>query len=250
MFHSSLSSMGTVEGGPNTVIDGFLDAVGPRGTVAVPTLCQSQPQDRPNALETWNIRTSPSYVGLITETFRLRPDAIRSDHFTHSVAAIGARAAELTADHGAFGLRPGPFGERAFAKASPWQRFVDWNAAYCFVGVTFRVNTMVHYVESLIVERALDRIEPAGRAQAAAKVVGWLKPGVWPTVRVEDREIIERMLADRDVVRYGKIGSATLHCARARPMVQNWVEIMEAAPAKWFPAEFMAWLASLPLRRA
>ena len=39
LFHSSLSSMGTVVGGPDAVIDGFLDAVGPEGTVAVPTLC-------------------------------------------------------------------------------------------------------------------------------------------------------------------------------------------------------------------
>jgi len=35
MFHSSMKSMGTVVGEPDTVIDGFLDAVGPTGTVAV-----------------------------------------------------------------------------------------------------------------------------------------------------------------------------------------------------------------------
>ena len=40
MFHSSLSSMGWVVGGADTVIDGFLDAVGPHGTVVVPTLCR------------------------------------------------------------------------------------------------------------------------------------------------------------------------------------------------------------------
>ena len=110
MFHSSLSSMGTVVGGPDTVIDGFLDAVGPTGTVAVPTLCNWKPEEQRLVFPRWDPRTTPSYVGIISETFRKRPEAVRSDHATHSVAAIGARAAELTADHGAGGLRLGPFG--------------------------------------------------------------------------------------------------------------------------------------------
>jgi len=45
MFRSSLKSMGHVVGGPNAVIDGFLQAVGPEGTVAVPTLWWNGTQD-------------------------------------------------------------------------------------------------------------------------------------------------------------------------------------------------------------
>jgi len=241
-FHSSLSSMGTVVGGPDTVIDGLLDAVGPEGTVAVPTLCNWQPDEQHLVFERWNPDTSPSYVGLITETFRLRPDAVRSDHPTHSVAAIGRRAAELTAGHGAAGYRPGPFGERAFARESPWERLFRWNAAYCFIGVTFCVCTMVHYVESLIVERALERAAPEARERMREKVVGWMKPGVWPGIRVEDREVIEGMLAERGIVRYGRIGSAAFRCARARPMVNEWIAIVEREPRKWCPEEFVEWL--------
>lgn len=246
MFHSSLSSMGTVDGGPNTVIDGFLDAVGPQGTVAVPTLCNWKPEEHHFVFDRWNPKTSPSYVGIITETFRLRPDAVRSDHATHSVAAIGARAAELTADHGAGGLRPGPFGDKAFAGVSPWERFVQWNVAYCFVGVTFRVNTMVHYVESLIVERALGRADAETRSRLLEQVQGWLKPGVWPTIRVDRREDIEKMLAEKGLVRYGKIGSATLRCVRARPMVDGWIEIVERDAKDWFPEDFVEWLRKVP----
>ena len=33
LFHSSLSSMGRVYGGPNAVIEGVIQAVGPEGTV-------------------------------------------------------------------------------------------------------------------------------------------------------------------------------------------------------------------------
>ena len=242
MFHSSLSSMGTVIGGPNTVIDGLLDAVGPTGTVAVPTLCNWAVEEKPAVFGRWSPAKSPSYVGRISETFRNRADAVRSDHATHSVAAIGARARELTEGHGAGRLRPGPFGDRAFAGESPWQRFVDWNAAYCFIGVNFRVNTMVHYVETMVVMRALAGLTGAAQAQLASQVEGWLRPGVWPRIRIDDREVAEKALAREGMVRYGDIGSATLICARAEPMVERWLIMLEADPERWFPTGFMEWL--------
>jgi len=242
MFHSSLSSMGTVVDGPNTVIDGFLEALGPDGTVAVPTLCNWTREDQGLVFGRWDPATSPSYVGAITETFRQRPDAVRSDNPTHSVAAVGARAAELTADHGAAGLRPGPFGEKAFAAASPWERFFQWNASYCFVGVDFRVNTMVHFVESLVVERALQRVAPRKRARLVKKVSGWMRPGVWPTVRITDRLIIQQILEEQGVLRRGRIGSATLLRTPARPMVNEWLGVMESEPEAWFTDDFLKWL--------
>ena len=78
MLHSSLSSMGTVVGGTHAVIDGLLDAVGSTGTLAIPTLCNWTPEKQHLSPEIWKPRTSPSYVGLIGEPFRLRREAIRS----------------------------------------------------------------------------------------------------------------------------------------------------------------------------
>lgn len=240
-FHSSLSSMGTVVGGPDTVIDGFLDAVGPEGTVAVPTLCNWAPDEQHLVFERWDPDTSPSFVGAITEAFRARPEAIRSDHATHSVAAIGARAEELTAGHGSGGPRPGQFSETAFAHQSPWQRLVDWNAAYCFIGVTFRVCTMVHYVEAVLAERMIQRAHPDIRPRLLDELAGWMKPGPFPSIRIEDREVIEEMLAARGIVRYGQIGSATFTRARARPMVAEWIATVEANPDMWLPMDYLEW---------
>jgi aminoglycoside 3-N-acetyltransferase len=73
MFHSSLSSMGDVVGGPNTVIEGFLQAVGPEGTVACPSLWWTGKEN----VADFDVDTSPSYPGIITETFRQRPDSLR-----------------------------------------------------------------------------------------------------------------------------------------------------------------------------
>lgn len=242
MFHSSLSSMGWVVGGADSVIDGFLDAVGPEGTVVVPTLCRMPDGERHLTFGRWNIETSVSCVGRITEVLRHRPAAVRSDHGTHSVSAIGPRARELTANHGAAGPRLGPWGPRAFARESPWQKFYDWNVAYCFLGINFLYNTMVHFVESLLVERALGRAAPERREQLAAQIEDWQKPGVWPSIGREPREAIERLLFAEDLLHYGTIGAATIRGTRAQPMVDRWLELAETDPPRWCSDGFVAWL--------
>ena len=77
-FHSSLKSLGTVAGGATEVIAGFCDAVGPEGTVVVPTFTLV---GRVGPFGSWyDHDASPSTVGLITETFRTQPGAVRSVH--------------------------------------------------------------------------------------------------------------------------------------------------------------------------
>ena len=252
MFHSSLSSMGHVGGGANTVIEGFLQAVGPEGTVAVPTLWWNGSQD----LADWDCDNSPSYPGVITEVFRQRPDSIRSNNPTHSISAIGPGAVELTADHGNWGLRPCLFGDKAFAQASPWERLYQWNAHYCFLGVDFTVNTQGHYCQSCLVEWALEQAPPDRREELDARISRWdtileyyrqsqagLNPAadfVWPTF---DFRRMGEHLADLGLVRLGKIGSATIRTIRCRQMVDTIIAILRKEPEEWMSEPFLGWWA-------
>ncbi|MCD6362315.1 MAG: hypothetical protein J7M38_15770, partial [Armatimonadetes bacterium] len=59
---------------------------------------------------------------------------------------------------------------------------------------------------------------------------------------------IEEILAAEGIVRYGRIGSATLRCARARPMVERWIAIVEAEPERWLPEDYLDLLTRLELR--
>ena len=52
LTHSSFKSLGEVENGAATVVQGFLEAVGPEGTVIFPTLCQ---KDWEHVYENWNL---------------------------------------------------------------------------------------------------------------------------------------------------------------------------------------------------
>jgi len=239
LFHSSLSSMGTVVGGADAVIEGLLDAVGPTGTVAAPTLWARMSGDKPYDLADWDIDRSPSYPGKVTEAFRLRLDSIRSDNASHSVSAIGAKAVALTATHGRHGRRVSCFSPGAFAEDSPWQKLYDWNAAYCFIGVDFTVCTMRHFIECCLVQRALDAVPTNRHAELEAALTRWGKPGVWP---IHNGQAAGERLSAMGLVRFGKIGSATLRAIRTRDMVDHHLAMLEAEPRQWFNDAFLAWL--------
>lgn len=250
MFHSSLSSMGHVCGGADAVIEGFLQAVGPAGTVAVPTLWWNGSQN----LADWDRETSPSYPGLITETFRRRPDSLRSDNPTHSISAIGPRAAELTADHGQWGPRPCMYGDAAFAAASPWERLYLWDAHYCFLGVDFTVNTMGHYCQCRLIEWALQQAPPERRAELDRRISRFAatleyyrqsQAGLSPTVAfvfpTHDFRAMGEHLADLGLVRFGSIGAATLRVISARAMVDTILASLQAGPERWLSEPFLTW---------
>ena len=231
--HSSLSSFGWVEQGADTVIEALTRSVSPGGTVVLPTLCQ---KDKERRFETWDIDTSPSDVGKITEVFRQRPDTRRSDHPTHSVAALGPHAEQIISGHATAGGRPGPWGPAAFGHGSPWDMFYRLNVLDCFLGVTFSCNTMRHYIQSRLVEEALSHAADA--AAAAAAVRGWCTPGVWPDYQ---GPMMQERLTDLGLVTETTISAAVCYSVRARQMVDNALAILRAEIDEWFAEDFRDW---------
>jgi len=237
LVHSSLSSIGWVEGGAATVVEACLDVLDPaQGTLVLPTLCQ---KDVGRRFETWDRARSPSDVGAITEAGRLRPDAIRSDHATHSVAAIGRQAAEITAGHATAHGRPSPWGPAAFGFGSPWQWLYDHDAHYLFLGVTTSCNTIGHFAQAEFVRAVLARVPDDSRAELAAQIQGWQEPGVWPS---SGFAICEEWLQAKGAMRYAQIGDATLRATRARINVDTTIDHLEREPGTFLKPDFLGWL--------
>jgi aminoglycoside N3'-acetyltransferase len=236
LVHSSLSSMGNVESGADTVIDAFLSVLGSEGTLVMPTLCQKEMDRR---FEIWDVRTSPSDVGRITETFRLRPGVLRSDHATHSVAATGRWAFEITQGHRTASGRPGPWGDAAFGRGSPWEKLYDLEAQIVFLGVDFRVNTMGHFVEHRIAERAIECATPDRQPVMREGLRGWQKTGVWPNL---DRMKLQGELEPLSLLSRARCGEAMLLTVPAKAMVDAAISMAEADPCAWLNGEFCAWL--------
>ena len=85
MVHSSMKSIGEVEGGADTVVDAFMEFF-KKGLFMTPTHTWDQMgADYP----TFNPETEPACVGIIPNIFRTRPGVVRSLHATHSIAAYG-----------------------------------------------------------------------------------------------------------------------------------------------------------------
>ncbi len=258
LFHSSLKSFGYVDGGADAVIDGMLDALGKTGTLVAPTLVQ---KDFTHAYENWNRETSPSDVGLISETLRRRPEALRSNEATHSCAAIGPQAAWLTTGHETDGPRVHVFGDYAFSHGSPWQKMFDLGGKVIFLGTTVRPNTYRHFMEARMIERALNAVrDGAVRASLQSELATFPQFDEYlrqhtarakekipmtllaPSIDGTSMQKLEPILARCEgIVRYGQCGNAKLTLMDIRRMVIACEAIVTADPGAYMPQEEADW---------
>lgn len=131
--HTSLSSFGHVSGGANTVINALLQAVGPTGTVMVPTFGCTDGVFDPAKSETG--------LGAVPKAFWKRKNAVRSQHALASVAAIGSKAKWLTQDHENARL--------AHGKNTPYARLAEIEGKILLLGVDQDRSTFLHIAEEL-----------------------------------------------------------------------------------------------------
>ena len=239
LYHGSMKSIGFVEGGPQAVADGVLESVSPGGTIAIPTLWYTGRLPGRSREEDFSIKSSPSWNGAMAEAVRLDPRSIRSNHWTHSVSAIGPRAAELTADHGKGRPYPSPWSETAFAEISPWSRLYEWNALYAFIGVDMSSCTMKHWIESRYISGILDLLPVDRRQEYRNQLRHDRQPG---GIHADlNGPKMQRYLDSLDLIRKTDLGKAVVMAIRTRPMVDNMLKTLNADPGKWFSADFLAW---------
>ena len=239
LYHGSMKSMGLVEGGPQTVANGILESVSPGGTIAIPTLWYTGKLPGRSREEDFSIDSSPSWNGAMAEAVRLDPRSIRSNHWTHSVSAIGPRAAELTSDHGKGRPYPSPWSETAFAEISPWSHLYEWNALYAFIGVDMSCCTMKHWIESRYVSDILDPL-PDERRQEYRDMLRHDHLPVGLSFCFDGSKM-QHYLESLDLIRKTKLGKAVVMTIRTRPMVDNMLKALTTDPEKWFSVDFLAW---------
>jgi aminoglycoside 3-N-acetyltransferase len=149
LIHSTASSTGSFrelakapDTGMRWLLDALLEAVGPDGLVAVPTFTKTFKSEKDGPVgDVWNPAKSPSRVGSFTNYVWGQPGAARSDHPTHSIAALGRRAKEFCAGHS---WREGA---TTFDRKGPWGKLADWDGRILWIGTAMKTQTAVHVVE-------------------------------------------------------------------------------------------------------
>ncbi len=143
LVHSSYNKFEGYTGKPVEVIEAMQDIVGQEGTLLMPTMPFSGTAiDYVRSGKPFDVRRSPSRMGLLTELFRRMPDVVRSVHPTHPVAAWGALAQSMTADHH---LCNTPCGRQ-----SPFGKLLDHNGRILFLGTGIGVLTFLHTLEEIL----------------------------------------------------------------------------------------------------
>ncbi len=143
LVHSSLDQFSGFLGKPADIIVALQESVGPSGTVLMPTL-----PFRGSAIEyvqkgqIFDVRRTPSQMGLLTELFRRLPGVTRSVHPTHPTAAWGAKSAEFVQDH-----------YRAVTpcgRETPYSRLLQFSGKILFLGTDITTMTFFHTIEELL----------------------------------------------------------------------------------------------------
>jgi aminoglycoside 3-N-acetyltransferase len=227
LLHSSRSRVGFVAGGRQAIVQALLDVVGEQGTLVVPTHTSDNTDpanwQHPPVPESWwpvireqspgfdPARTPASrWMGILPETIRTWPGAVRSNHPQVSFAALGAQAEAVTRGHRR---------DDALGDSSPLGAVYRLDGKVLMLGVGYDTNTSLHLAEW--------RQPDPPRQVTGSSVLeadGSSRWVTWTDV-AENEDDFEAIGADfeaaTDEVRIGPVGNATARLMSQRALVDN-----------------------------
>ena len=211
LVHTSFRATRPVEGGPHGLIDALREAIGPDGTLVMPSW--SEDDDQP--FDPMITPASPS-LGVVADVFWRLPDVLRSDQ-SQAFAAAGPEAARITAD---------PLPLPPHIPQSPVGRVHDLDGQVLLLGVGHDADTTLHLAELL-----------AGVPYRVPRYCTVLQGG--RPVRVEYGEndyccarfaLADEWLRARSLQSEGQVGHAHARLARARDIVAVALEHLARDP--------------------
>ena len=218
MVHSSMKAIGDVEGWADAVLDALSEYFAD-GLLMLPTLSWNLAWEKDPVFD---VRETPSLVGILPQLFRQRPNVVRSLHPTHSVAALGKDAKWATAeDH----LDDLPCGVR-----SAWHKLKERKGYILMVGCTLTSCTFIHGVEAWCdipdrLERPVDYtlVDAEGNCHKVSSRPHKGSPS-------EQYWRAEKALREAGALRDGKLGDAAVMVIHAEKCCEIVSKMLEEEP--------------------
>jgi aminoglycoside N3'-acetyltransferase len=211
LVHAAFRAVRPVEGGPLGLIGALSDALGPDGTLVMPSW--GDDDDTP-----FDPLTTPAAadLGITAELFWRQPGALRSDH-GHAFAAAGRHAAYIVG--GSLPLPP-------HIPASPVGRVHDLDGQLLLLGVGHDANTTLHLAELI-----------AGVPYRLQKSMTVLQEGRLVRVAYDENDhccqrftLADDWLRGRGLQADGRVGHAHARLMRARDVVAVACEYLARDP--------------------
>lgn len=140
--HSALSRLGHVVGGPETVIESLMEVIQTEGCILMPSFSTGGSMEEYLASgETYDVVSTPSRVGLMSEVFRQRADVQRSHHPTNSVAGWGRDVDFFLRDHE---LSLTPYGLQ-----TPYGRLASRDDTYVLM-LSTHIHSLLHHLQERV----------------------------------------------------------------------------------------------------
>lgn len=201
LVHSSFRAVRPVEGGPMGLIQALRDALGPGGTLVMPSWTGSD--DEP--FDPASTPAAPD-LGIVPDTFRRLPAVARSSH-PFAFAAAGPQADLVTAD---------PLPLPPHITESPVGRVHELDGQVLLLGVGHDADTTIHLAELL-----------AGVPYRLPRHCTVVREGRPVRVEYEENDhccarfaLVDGWLRERGLQSEGSVGHAEARLARARDVVR------------------------------
>ena len=145
MLHAGFSAANGFRGTTGAVADTFLEAVGVEGNLIMMSLpYRDSSYAYLSRTDRFDVRKTPSRMGLISEFFRRRPGVLRSLNPAHPVLAFGPKAEWIVEGHEDCLYSCGP--------GSPFDKALELGAKVAFFDAAFDTFTFFHWLEHHVQE--------------------------------------------------------------------------------------------------
>lgn len=152
MVHGSVNRMASAyTGDALQLVRMLIELCGPERTLVMPAFFFGDPKIGTVAQtfarnDVFDLRRSPSQMGLFTEVFRRTKGVVQSRHPVYRVAALGPLADEVTCRDSGY-IAPAGLGE-----GSPFEVMARRRTRILGIGKSYHVMTQVHHVDELLGE--------------------------------------------------------------------------------------------------
>jgi aminoglycoside 3-N-acetyltransferase len=214
--HSSLSSLGWVEGGAGTVINALMNVVGPDGAIVMSAYPVSKLLPLTEEEKSWGILgkvrvfdddyRSPTGMGVVADEFCLRPDTVLGPS-PHRVCAWGRNAEQLSLGY---------------------QVLLEMDGDVLLLGVDIERCSCMHQAEKIPLPPEIASIFNLPDELAALfpddiyVAYGQSPDNAWLKIQSQAEA--------KGIIKIGKIGQATCRFFKARPVVAAYAEALRTDP--------------------